>query len=508
MDMPTPRSDRKPAFADARLGAFQLATMGISALGGYSFKPKKANSFLDATAAVSPPFFAAEEEGLPPSTPGSQPPSQPQPPAQPQTSGQPRRRRQSQQAQGLPHPPPAVLPAIAADSHEAALTARLLSSPRLPWERSPRQWPDGVAPRPLSPRSLATMPPSSPRKQLPPATYTRPPTRADVSSIEESLRAAVEKGGPRDKLDAAWHSAFLELVRQVYVHCNQRGQLLDSVRVYLERQLSDTRVRLREQQVELSQLRREAAVLSGGDGGARKQERSSSPGADARHALMEQQRVDKLVEAAATLPAEALAALVGRLVTGADEEASKDVLTAAIGAAPRSEALTALSGLVSRLPVGEMMDLLSGLLDGVEPSHQQMLMSTFTQKLNAVDRASAALDITNGLDSDTRATLAKDVLLSKTPFPSHTRLLTSPPSFPTPLLHPSSTPPPPLLYRRERVLSLSSQLTQSQRGAAITATLTAYGASLVTDAIAPPVDADPASEPRRIPTLDIICVRA
>ena len=47
-----------------------------------------------------------------------------------------------------------------------------------------------------------------------------------------------------DARDREWHNVFLELVRQVYVHCNERGALLDTVRVHLESQLSEARARL------------------------------------------------------------------------------------------------------------------------------------------------------------------------------------------------------------------------------------------------------------------------
>ena len=90
-------------------------------------------------------------------------------------------------------------------------------------------------------------------------------------------------------------------MRQVYVHCNERGELLDTVRVHLESQLTQARSRLAEQHRELQQLRRETSLLMGNPGGPER--RASKEGGargqhDAKRDALDQQRVTALASSA------------------------------------------------------------------------------------------------------------------------------------------------------------------------------------------------------------------
>ena len=193
----------------------------------------------------------------------------------------------------VPHPPSAVpMPAM---NGLSALESGATSQ-RLPWERTL-----------TSPRAV------------PPASYARPSTRLEAVSLSEKLRTMLGEGGSRDKNDSAWHGVFLELVRQVYVHCNERGQLLDAVRVYLEGELKLARTQLAEQQRELLRLRKDASVLMGtsttpsGRGGADASSSTQQQQQEEKRVQLEK-RVEMLFEAGARLPLDGKISLVARLV--------------------------------------------------------------------------------------------------------------------------------------------------------------------------------------------------
>ena len=90
-----------------------------------------------------------------------------------------------------------------------------------------------------------------------------PPGRADAIKAAARLQQALNRLGEKPELDAelaAWDAAFVDCTRQVFVHCAERGQLLESIR--LRHGNLFTRL-VRERERELSALRDEhAAALS------------------------------------------------------------------------------------------------------------------------------------------------------------------------------------------------------------------------------------------------------
>ena len=61
----------------------------------------------------------------------------------------------------------------------------------------------------------------------------QPASRADVVAVADHLRLALLElpaSAPLEKELDMWDAAFAEVVRQVYVHCNERGQLLEAIR--------------------------------------------------------------------------------------------------------------------------------------------------------------------------------------------------------------------------------------------------------------------------------------
>ena len=86
--------------------------------------------------------------------------------------------------------------------------------------------------------------------------------RGDVAAAWEcvhaalALRAARSAGRSHAADDAAFDAAFHETVRQVYVHCAERGELLEAIRSQLTNRETILRARLASQADELERLRR------------------------------------------------------------------------------------------------------------------------------------------------------------------------------------------------------------------------------------------------------------
>ena len=68
--------------------------------------------------------------------------------------------------------------------------------------------------------------------------YARPSNRSEAIQLTENLERQLEKHASNFRaLEQTWSITFCELVRQVYVHCAERGELLDRVRLWFEREL-------------------------------------------------------------------------------------------------------------------------------------------------------------------------------------------------------------------------------------------------------------------------------
>jgi hypothetical protein len=236
--------------------------------------------------------------------------------------------------------------------------------------------------------------------------YARPPTRGDAQGLSDKLRTAIERGGRHTELDTAWHTTFLELVRQVYVHCAERGQLLDAVRVHLEQELKSVRTLCAQQARELAKLRRDASVLLGGS--------SSGAGAGAVSAVdarvAEEQRMTMLTDAAGRLAPGSRAVLVTRVVSGSEEAGSREVLfRATLDALPEAERLNLLGTALEAQSVGNLMRVLGKVLEKVEKSRRLLLLGLLTDSLDDAAKAKHALEVTQHLTSEARAAVAKSL---------------------------------------------------------------------------------------------------
>ena len=250
-----------PTFSDARLGKLQLSTMGLRAFGGYSETFLESQRKSAELAAAAAPHPAAD---LPP------------PPATAPSA--------SRLADGqlVPHPPQSIVPPRGQRS-DLVLSIRPWETPgklapasarhsdHIDADRLPPPWDIGT--RPASPRASAPPSPvSSARRrsrQKPPLGYARPSSRAEVERLGASLRGKLDAisssgvvGGRHERKEEEWQAAFMELVRQVYVECAERGQLLDSVRIHYETKLKEANIRMADQARDLAVARREA-VRSG-----------------------------------------------------------------------------------------------------------------------------------------------------------------------------------------------------------------------------------------------------
>jgi hypothetical protein len=192
---------------------------------------------------------------------------------------------------------------------------------------------------------------------------------------------------------------FLELVRQVYVHCHERGQLLDTVRVHLESQLTEARERLAELQGELQQLRKETAVILGTPA-ERMGRRSTDSGLrDARRAALEQQRVEALANSAMTMPSEMQGALMAKLVGQCEGEAAATLLNEVLGAATEADLLALLSDQLRRLRVTDLMSVLPTVFADLSTPNRQALTRMLVESQDEAERARQAIDICKSLPS-------------------------------------------------------------------------------------------------------------
>ena len=165
-------------------------------------------------------------------------------------------------------------------------------------------------------------PRSALRRTLPPANYALPTSRADATTLLQELRATLESSaGDRVQTEEAWQKAFVELVRQVYVHCTERGELLEAIRVWYDGQLQLQHRMINEQLKELKQFRGKAQLMQGRAPGQRDgtlEERMAAREAalhkdEESEADALRKRLDLIMEAAQTLPPAAKSTLVEEL---------------------------------------------------------------------------------------------------------------------------------------------------------------------------------------------------
>ena len=156
---------------------------------------------------------------------------------------------------------------------------------------------------------------------MPPTGYSLPPNRADATSLLHELHSTLESSaGDRMQTEEAWQRVFVELVRQVYVHCTERGELLEAVRVRYDAQLQLQQRIITEQLRDIKQLRGTAQLMKGCAPRARRgetNEAAQSTAEPANSADPLRKRLDLIMEAADSLHVSAKSTLVEELFTGA-----------------------------------------------------------------------------------------------------------------------------------------------------------------------------------------------
>ena len=239
-------------------------------------------------------------------------------------------------------------------------------------------------------RSLSSRTPSSPRRPKPPPTYAVPATRDDAIHTALALQAARSAGRSHAADDAAFDAAFHETVRQVYVHCAERGELLEAIRSQLANRETILRARLASQADELERLRRESALLHN----------TAAAGASAT------ERLSLLSRASEGLPAAARAELVGRLVAEpAGERAA--VLERLISETAADERSALLASALGALPRAECVRLIGRVGGGLGADALHSVVRVCGGQLPAELRADAAGDLAAGAPSGKRADLAR-----------------------------------------------------------------------------------------------------
>lgn len=456
-----------PSFSDARLGALQLRTMGLRAFGGFSEKfveSQKRNAEKSAGAAAAAAATSADDNAPPPAA----------------------SMVRLADGQLVPRPPPSVLPRTSQPSG-LVLSERPWEHPVDPLTLSPRSkagiggggsgaggglmnrsgaaadrlppWDIGTRPaspasRPASPRTSS----ASPRRQArekPPRSYAQPSTRAEVERLGAALNRKLDainaqassartssssggSGGHHERKDEEWHATFVELVRQVYVHCAERGQLLDSVRVHYESKLKEFRMRMQEQGRELAAMRKQAALLgidSGGGGGsvvaggAAGGAGGSGNGCgggggsdkkggakDARQEAMEWQRMEALAVSASSLPVDKRASLMARLAEGAGEgaEGAQQLLKDGLGAASLKDMMAVLAHSLGTLRVTDLLEVLEDVCRGLNPTNRQKLVTMLVEQLEETERSKQAIAISKTLPSRAVGDVAKHLLQGMT----------------------------------------------------------------------------------------------
>lgn len=201
------------------------------------------------------------------------------------------------------------------------------------------------------------------RRTLPPANYALPPSRADATSLLQELRATLESSaGDRVQTEEAWQKAFVEIVRQVYVHCTERGELLEAIRVWFDGQLQLHHRMINEQLKELKQLRGRAQLMQGRGTGtlddrmaAREAALNQAEGVSEAEAL--RKRLDLIMEGARTLPPAAKSTLVEELFDATSVDDKQLVTKELMGFMQQSDKLLLLGSELEELAIEDLMQV-------------------------------------------------------------------------------------------------------------------------------------------------------
>ena len=265
----------------------------------------------------------------------------------------------------------------------------------------------------LAPPSPRTSPPPQPpprRAVKAPHGYAHPANRADVLSLSMWLQDGLERGGGVEQIDALWRSVELELIRQVYVHCSERGELLDAVRAQNEVRLANLRRGVAAQRAELQRLREEVGVLGSvallpdepGDGGG--------PSASAANESEAQRRVRLLSDAVRGLPVMDQREAVRRLATRVSADGRRELLRALVEGASAGEPVSLLAGELEALDLVDMTQLLSSVFHHAKLEEQLKILRVLSSELDAEQRVQLAVDVAAPTPAETRAALAQQLV--------------------------------------------------------------------------------------------------
>lgn len=285
-------------------------------------------------------------------------------------------------------PPPRSLEAMALSPRLASATGA-----KLPFDALPSP----PAPQPLPPR----------RPVKAPHGYAHPTNRADVLSLSMRLQDGLARGGTVDEIDALWRSVELELIRQVYVACSERGELLDAVRAQNDIRLANLRRSVATQRAELQRLRKEVGVLGSV---ALPDEPGGGASASVSNESDAQRRVRLLADAVKGLPAADQQDAVRRLATRAGADGRRELLRALVEGAGPGEPVGLLSGELETLDLVDMTQLLSSVFHHAKLEEQIKILHVLSSELDAEQRVQLAVDVSAPTSAETRAQLAQQLV--------------------------------------------------------------------------------------------------
>lgn len=244
----------------------------------------------------------------------------------------------------------------------------------------------------LPPEPLSWLRPlHGPRRKDPPPICSVPSTRADVRVLNEQLQDSLRQSSAlgHSATDETWHKAFVELVRQVYVHCNERGELLDAARIYYEEQLRLARRELRECRAKLRWLLREN-VEGGG--------------------ALERQRLASLVASCGQLRRTSQVELITQLLAACPTDERVRSLLACVTALGPPGRLGVLQAQLEGLDQESVEEALRLFFDSLSATRRSRLLHLLFSRLDGAEKGKQALSLAQSIDTQAASVLAQRVV--------------------------------------------------------------------------------------------------
>ena len=182
---------------------------------------------------------------------------------------------------------------------------------------------------------------------------SHPPSRAEVKALALRLEEGLARGGSGGELEQLWQGVELELVRQVCLHCAERGELMETVRRQREAQAALMKRQVAAQRLELQQLRKDVGALG----------MVGVAAAESAEASLSLSLSLCLPSAPEPQPSKGLRGLRGLVGAESARQRRVRLLSHASCALSPGDQLEMLSSLASSCAVGQRGELLRTLLD-------------------------------------------------------------------------------------------------------------------------------------------------